>query len=320
MDNKPASAIAAPGQALGSWLGQMLRVLSASLNGWLDQRAASKGAALAFYTLFSMVPILLLAIVLAGYLFGADSAQAKVLAVTQDLVGPNGAVALQALLVSSHGETTSLWASVVAGGLLLLGSTSVFVELKDSLDELWGAEKSQRSGWVTLLRTRLLSFIMVLLLGFLLLLSLFTGAALSLLGQYVGGVWRSSAVVFETLAAAASYSVVVCLFAVIYKTLPDVPLSWRDVWTGALFTAGLFSLGKWAIGLYLVKSAIASGYGAAGSLVALLLWVYYSAQIFFLGAEFTKQYALRYGSLQVMPGPVSAAAHRQQASLPPTIR
>ncbi len=309
MGNSPAPAAVAPGEALGNWLGQMVRVLYASLDAWFEQRAASKGAALAFYTLFSMVPILLLAIVLAGYLFGADSAQAKVMAVAQDLVGPNGAVVLQALLVSSQGETTSLWASMVAGGLLLLGATSVFVELKDSLDDLWGAEKSQRSGFVTVLRTRLLSFTMVLLLGFLMLLSLFAGAALALLGQYVGGVWRSSAVVFETLAAAASYSVVVCLFAVIYKTLPDVPLSWRDVWTGALFTAGLFSLGKWAIGLYLAKSAVASGYGAAGSLVALLLWVYYSAQIFFLGAEFTKQYALRYGSLQVMPRPVRAVAY-----------
>ena len=294
----PASVLLLPGQLAGRWLGQMARVLTATGSEWLAQRAASKGAALAFYTLFSMAPILILAVVLASYWFGAEAAQGKIMAVLTDVVGPQGAMALQTLLSTSVTANSGVWASLVAGGLLLVGSTSVFVELKDSLDELWGADKSPHSGFVTLLRTRLLSFIMVVSLALLVMVSLLASAALGLLGAYVGGFWRSSALLLEVLTSVLSYSAVVCLFAVIYMTLPDVVLSLRDVWTGALFTTGLFSLGKWAIGLYLANSAVASSFGAAGSVVALLLWVYYCAQIFFLGAGFTKQYALRYGSLR----------------------
>ena len=280
------------------WLRRMKTVLTESLKAWIDQRAASKGAALAFYTLFSMTPILVLAIAVAGYFFGAEAAQGEIIIQMQGLVGPNGAQAIQALLAAAQDPASGLAATMIASVLLLVGTTSVFVELKGSLDELWGIKKSRQSGFSVLMRTRLLSFGLVLVLAFLLLSSLVVSASLAVLERYMDGIWSSSAVVLSTLPSLFSFGVIACLFAVIYKMLPDVQLSWRDVWTGAIFTAGLFSLGKYAIGLYLGNSGVASGFGAAGSVVALLVWVYYSAQMFFLGAEFTRQYALWFGSLQ----------------------
>jgi len=248
--------------------------------------------------LFSMTPILVLAIAVAGYFFGAEAAQGEIIAQLQGLVGPNGAQAIQAVLAAARDPASGLVAAVVSGVLLLVGATSVFTELKNSLDDLWGIEQPRQSGIMTLLRTRILSFGIILVLAFLLLISLIVSAALSVLARYAGDVWSSSAPALVTLSSFISFSVIACLFAVIYKMLPNVKLAWRDVWTGALVTASLFSLGKYVIGLYLGNSAVASGFGAAGSVIALLLWVYYSAQIFFLGAEFTRQYALRFGSLQ----------------------
>ena len=186
----------------------------------------------------------------------------------------------------------------MASVLLLLGATSVFAELKGSLDEMWGIDKPHQSAFTVLLRTRLLSFGMVLVLAFLLLVSLVVSAALAMLERYAHVALGSSIVTLATITSIISFGVIACMFAVIYKTLPDAQLSWRDVWIGAAFTAGLFSLGKYVIGLYLGNSGVASSFGAAGSVIALLLWVYYSAQIFFLGAEFTRQYALWFGSLQ----------------------
>ena len=280
------------------WIKGLKIVLIASLKSWVDHRGDSKGAALAFYTLFSMTPILVLAIVVAGYFFGAEAAQGEIVAQVQGLVGPNGAQAIQALLAAARDPASGLVATLIASVLLLLGATSVFAELKDSLDELWGIDKPRQSAFSVILRTRLLSFGMVLVLAFLLLVSLVVSAALTMLEHRAGGVLGSSAAVLATTASLISFGVIACMFAIIYKTLPDAPLTWRDVWIGAAFTAGLFSLGKYAIGLYLGNSGVASSFGAAGSLIALLLWVYYSAQIFFLGAEFTRHYALWFGSLQ----------------------
>src|SRR3989338_8837047 len=273
-------------------------VLVESLTSWIDHRASSKGAALAFYTLFSMTPILVVAIAVAGYFFGAEAAQGEIVAQVQGLVGPNGAQAIQALLAAAQDPDSGLVATLVASVLLLVGTTSVFVELKGSLDELWGIGKPGQSAFWVLLRTRLLSFGMVLVLAFLLLVSLVISAALAMLERHAGGVLGGSAVALATTTSIISFGVIACMFAVIYTTLPDAPLTWRDVWIGAAFTAGLFSLGKYVIGLYLGNSGVASSFGAAGSLIALLLWVYYSAQIFFLGAEFTRHYALWFGSLQ----------------------
>jgi membrane protein len=273
-------------------------VLTDSVKAWIDHRGASKGAALAFYTLFSMTPILVLAIAIAGHFFGAEAAQGEIIAELQRLVGRNGAQAIQALLAAARNPASGLVAGVVSSILLLVGATSVFAELKDSLDELWGIEQPLQSGIMPFIRTRLLSFGLILVLAFLLLISLVVSAALAVIERMAGGIWSSSAADLSILSSLISFGVIACLFAVIYKMLPNVALSWRDVWVGAVVTAALFSLGKYAIGLYLGNSAVASGFGAAGSVIALLLWVYYSAQIFFLGAEFTRQYALRFGSLQ----------------------
>jgi membrane protein len=280
------------------WARLLKVVLVESLTSWIDHRAASKGAALAFYTLFSVTPILILAIAIAGYFFGAEAAQGEIVAQVEELAGPNGALAIQALLAAARDPSSGLVATLVASIFLLLGATSVFAELKGSLDELWGVETPRRSAFGVLLRTRLLSFSLVLVLAFLLLVSLVVSAGLAMLERYAHGMLGDSAVVMNVIASLVSYAVIACMFAVIYKTLPDALLSWRDVWIGAALTAGMFSLGKFAIGLYLGNSGVASSFGAAGSLIALMLWVYYSAQIFFLGAEFTRHYALWFGSLQ----------------------
>ena len=283
---------------MARWTSRMGTVLTGSINAWIDHRAGSKGAALAFYTLFSIAPILVLAIAGAGYLFGAEAAQGEIIAQVEGLVGHNGAQAIQALLAGARDPVSGLAATMLASVLLLVGAASVFVELKGSLDELWGVEPRKGLAIVVFLRSQLHAFGLVLVLAFLLLVSLVLSAAFAMLERYAGGIWRSSYDVLAILSSALAFGVIACLFAVIYKVLPDAPLSWRDVWIGAAFTAGMFSLGKYLIGLYLGNSGVASSFGAAGSLIALLLWVYYSAQIFFLGAEFTRQYALGFGSLR----------------------
>ncbi|OIQ84368.1 ribonuclease BN/unknown domain fusion protein [mine drainage metagenome] len=286
-------------RATPRWVKRLKTVLHASLSSWISHRAGSKGAALAFYTLFAMTPILVLAIAVAGYIFGAEAAQGEVVAQIQGLVGPNGAQAIQALLAAARDPASGRVATVVASFLLLVGATSVFAELKGSLDELWGVKNTLPSAFsVRFIKTRLLSFGMVLVLAFLLLVSLVVSATLAMLERYADMALGTSAAVLEATSSGISFGVIACLFAVIYKMLPDAPLSWRDVWIGSVFTAGLFSLGKYAIGLYLGNSGVTSSFGAAGSVIALLLWVYYSAQIFFLGAAFTRQYALWFGSLQ----------------------
>lgn len=280
------------------WIMRLKIVLIESMKSWVDHRASSKGAALAFYTLFSMTPILVLAIVVTGYFFGAEAAQGEIVAQVQDLAGANGAQVIQALLASARDPVSGLVATIAASVLLLLSATSVFTELKESLDELWGIAKPSRSAIHVLLRTRLLSFGMVLVLAFLLLVSLVISATLALLEHHAAWVLGSHTAVLALTSSFITFGVIACMFAVIFKTLPDAQLSWYDVWIGAAFTAGLFSLGKYVIGLYLGNSSVVSSFGAAGSLIALLLWVYYSAQIFFLGAEFTRHYALWFGSLQ----------------------
>jgi len=273
-------------------------VLFESLQSWIDHRAGSKGAALAFYTLFSMAPILILAIAGAGYFFGADAARGEIMAQVEGLVGHNGAQAIQALLAGAQDTDSGLAATMVAMVLLLVGATSVFVELKGSLDEMWGVTPPTGMAIIAYLRTRLHAFGLVLVLAFLLLVSLVLSAALALLERYAGGIWSSSYLILAILSSTITFGVIACLFAVIYKFLPAARLAWFDVWIGAVFTAALFSLGKYVIGAYLGNSGLVSSFGAAGSLIALLLWVYYSAQIFFLGAEFTRQYALQFGSLR----------------------
>ncbi|MEP7182288.1 MAG: YihY/virulence factor BrkB family protein [Betaproteobacteria bacterium] len=277
--------------------------MTASWQAWVEHRADSKGAALAFYTLFSMTPILVMAIAVAGNFFGEQAAQGEIIAQVEGLVGPNGAQAIQALLVAARNQDAGLLATIAASVVFLVAATTVFVELKSSLDELWGIDHRARPAPVRsmvgiILQTRLLAFGLVLVLAFLLLISLVVSAGLTMVEHRAAGIWGGSAVVLATVSSMISLGVIACLFAVIYKMLPEAPLSWPDVWIGAVVTSALFSIGKYAIGLYIGGSGVASSFGAAGSIIALLLWVYYSAQIFFFGAEFTRQYALRFGSLR----------------------
>jgi membrane protein len=277
---------------------QVVHVMRCAVTEWLSHRASSKGAALAFYTLFSLAPILVLVIAIAGFFYGNDAAQGQLLDELRGLVGKQGAETIQAILAGARNKESGKLATIIATALLLVGATSAFAELKDSLDEIWGVPPPKDATWWDTLRTRLLSFGLILTLGLLLMFTLVVSAALSVLEKYLGGVWHSATIVLGWVAWGISFLVIAVMFGAIYKLLPRVKLSWRDVTIGALGTAIMFTLGKFAIGLYIGNSGTASSFGAAGSLIALLLWVYYSAQIFFLGAEFARQYALQMGSLK----------------------
>jgi membrane protein len=277
---------------------QVVHVMRCAVTEWLSHRASSKGAALAFYTLFSLAPILVLVIAIAGFFYGTDAAQGQLLDELRGLVGKQGAETIQAILAGARNKESGKLATIVATVLLLVGATSAFAELKDSLDEIWDVPPPKDATWWDTVRTRLLSFGLILTLGLLLMFTLVVSAALSVLEKYLGGVWHSATIILGWVAWAVSFLVIAVMFGAIYKLLPRVKLSWHDVTIGALGTAIMFTVGKFAIGLYIGNSGTTSSFGAAGSLIALLLWVYYSAQIFFLGAEFARQYALQMGSLK----------------------
>jgi len=273
-------------------------VLKCTVTEWFEHRGSSMGAALAFYTLFSMAPVLVLVLAIAGWFYGPQAAQGELFAQLRGLVGNQGAQAIQLILAGARNKEEGRLATLAAGALLVFGATTVFAELKASLDAIWQVPPLTKGSAWDVVRTRLLSFGMVLVLAFLLMVSLVVSAALTLLEKFWSSYWAEAGVVLTGLNAALSFIVIAALFGVIFKMLPRVKLSWHDVTIGALGTAALFSLGKYAIGAYIGNSGVASSFGAAGSLIALLLWVYYSAQIFFVGAEFARQYALQLGSLR----------------------
>lgn len=277
------------------------KLLKNTLLLWFDNRGASKGAALSFYALFSIAPIIILSIAVAGFFFGEEAARGQIVNEIDNLVGKNGAIAIQAIISSSSNIKESQHAAIWAVILLFIGASSVFSELKGSLDEMWGGKREDMPALSLFLKTRLLSFGLVLVLAFLLLISLIVSAALSTLGQYAYQSIGNKLPFYSLLTSAFSFAVVTFLFAIIYKMLPDKKLAWREVFIGSIFTSLLFSIGKYIIGAYLSNSAIASSFGAASSIIAFLLWIYYSSQIFFLGAEFTKQYAISFGSLKLAP-------------------
>ncbi|MDP1673667.1 MAG: YihY/virulence factor BrkB family protein [Burkholderiales bacterium] len=268
-----------------------LRLLREVANAWSDHRVSSMGAALAFYATFSIAPILVITIAIAGFFFGAEAARGEVVAQFHGLTGESGAKTIQTLLAATYNSGLGFWASVIAVITLLVAATSVFAELKNSLDVIWGAQKKAHSGIIALIRGRLLSFGLILTIGFLLLVSLGVSAILAALQKYWSDSLAGTGWLLEGLNSLFSFFVVFGLFAAIYKWLPDARIAWQDVGIGAAITAALFTLGKFLIGLYLGNSQLAAGFGAAGSLVVILLWVYYSSQIFFIGAEMTHAYA-----------------------------
>jgi membrane protein len=273
-------------------------VLKCTVLEWFEHRGSSMGAALAFYTLFSMAPILVLVLAVAGWFYGPQAAQGELFSQLRGLVGAQGAEAIQAVLAGAKNKEEGRLATMIASGLLLFGATTVFAELKASLDAIWQVPPLTKGTLWDTIRTRLLSFGMVLVLAFLLMVSLVVSAALTLLEKFWSSHWTDAGIVLTIINMAISFVVIAALFGVIFKMLPRVKLSWHDVTIGALGTAALFTMGKYAIGAYIGNSGVASSYGAAGSMIAVLLWVYYSAQIFFLGAEFARQYALQLGSLR----------------------
>jgi len=277
------------------------RLLREAANAWTDHRASSMGAALAFYATFSIAPILVITIAIAGFVFGAEAARGEVIAQFHGLTGESGAKTIQALLAATYNSGLGFWASAIAGVTLLVAATSVFAELKNSLDVIWGGKRPAHSGIIALLRGRLLSFGLILTIGFLLLVSLGVSAVLAALQKYWVGSFAGTGWLLEGLNSLFSFLVVFALFASIYKWLPEVRIAWRDVGVGAAITAALFTLGKFLIGLYLGNSQLAAGFGAAGSLVVILVWVYYSSQIFFMGAELTRAYA-GYRAVRGSPG------------------
>jgi membrane protein len=288
-------------------------LIKLSVVSWRRDHASSMGAALAYYTLFSIAPVLIIVIAVAGFFFGAEAARGEIVAQLRGLLGDDGATAVQGLLESVSEPEEGFIATISSIALLLLGATTVFAELQSDLDRIWRAEAAKAiSGVWSFLRARLLSFGMVLALAFLLLVSLVLSAALAALGNWWGGWFEGWALLLETLNFIASFTITMGLFAIIYKVLPRVDIAWRDVWIGAAVTAILFAIGKFLIGLYIGRSGIASGFGAAGSFVVLLVWVYYSTQIFLLGAEFTWVYAHEYGSRQGKPRPGAAEVTREQ--------
>jgi membrane protein len=285
-----------------------------TFDGWLNDKAPTLGAALAYYTIFAVAPLLIIVIAVASLGFGQEAAQGQIIAQIEDLVGENGAKAVQAMLDSARQQQSGIVATMFGILTLIVGSTGVFVQLQDSLNTIWKVAPKPGRWMRGMLQVRLVSFFMVVAIGFLLLVSLVLSAALAALGKSFHYVLPFPEFVLHGLNFVVSFGVITLMFAMIYKVLPDAKIAWNDVWIGAAVTSLLFSVGKFLIGLYLGKSGVASAYGAAGSLVIILVWVYYSTQIVLLGAEFTAVYATRFGSRIV---PAEHAVALQEPLCPP---
>ncbi len=265
-----------------------------SFNDWLADRALRFSAALAYYSIFAMAPLVIIAIAVAGLAFGEEAARGQVYQQIEWFLGPKGAAEIESLIQASSDTRQSVLATILGVVTLLIGASGVFGQLKDALNSIWGV-MLKPGGIMASLKEYLLNFSMVLGVGFLLVISLLLSAVLQAINTFMTGYFPIPSFV-APLTAAVSFFVLVLLFALIYKVLPDVKIGWKDVWIGATVTALLFTAGKFLISLYLAKSSVASSFGAAGALILILVWVYYSTTIFLLGAEFTKVYARRYGS------------------------
>ena len=266
-----------------------------TLSGYVDDDCLSRGAAIAYYTVFSLAPVLVIVIAVAGLVFGEDAARGAIVAQLSGMMGKQSAEALQSMIKSASQPGAGLLATGLGLLTLLFTATGVFTEMQAALNAIWKAAP-EGTTLTRLVRVRLLSLGLVMSLGFLLLVSLVVSAGLSALGTWLGAFVPQTALLLHLVNLGFSFLMIAVLFAAIYKVLPDKTIAWGDVSIGAVVTALLFSIGKLAIGLYIGSSRIASSYGAAGALVVILLWIYYSAQIFLLGAEFTKVFAERHGS------------------------
>lgn len=283
---------------------------------WNKDRATRMGAALAYYTIFSITPLLIVAIALAGFFFGQDAAEGRIVREIQGLLGKEGALAIQEMIKSVRKPDTNIIATVVGIGTLLLGATGVFTQIQDSLNSIWGVEPDPKRGWGDIIRERLGSFTMVFGTGFLLLVSLLIDAVLSAFTEYISRLLGShlSVYLLKVTNFSISFFIITLLFGMIYKVLPDVDIDWKDVGLGAVVTSILFIIGKFAISLYLGNSNIGAAYGAAGTMIVMLVWIFYASLIFLFGAEFTQIYTKKYGKrIRTTHGAiiVDATKHKQ---------
>ena len=280
---------------------------------WIDDFAPSMGAAISYYTVFSLAPLLIIVIAGAGAVFGREAVQGEIVGQLQGLIGREGAIAVQGLIKSASEPAKGLVAGAISIVVLMVGATTVFAELQSALDRIWHVpEKEKPSGLWAILRARVLSFGLILGLAFLLMVSLSISAGISAFGSFASGLLPGWEVLLQVVNMALAVGITTVLFAMIFKFMPSVEIDWKDVWVGAGVTAVLFEIGKFAIGLYLGKSGVNESFAAAGSLVVLLAWVYYAAQIFLLGAEFTKVYSEDNGS---HAGVNAGAATRNSAAV-----
>ncbi len=275
-------------------LGKVWGILKETVADYMEDGALSKGAAIAFYTILSIGPVLVICIAIAGLAFGQEAAQGAMVGQLKGLMGDQAAEAIQTMIASASNKKSGIWATIIGLGTLLITASGVFGEMQSSLNAIWKAEA--KAGLSGILRARAASLGLVATMGFLLLVSLVVGAGLHALGAYVNSFLPGAETILQVVNFLISFAMVSALFAAIYKILPDRKLAWKDVVVGAVGTAFLFTVGKTLIGIYIGSSSVASSYGAAGALVIVLLWIYYSSQIFLLGAEFTKVWASHHGS------------------------
>jgi membrane protein len=301
-------------------LSNLPRILKLSYQGWKEDKASRLSAALAYYTIFSLAPLLIIVIAIAGLFWQQqDAVQRQVMGQIQSLVGADGAKFVSDLLTSASNPAKGIIATIVGLITLLFGALGVFNELHNSLNIIWEVEEEKPKGFLQTIKKviidRFLSFTMILGIGFLLLVSLVISTGLSAVQTTISNAIPLSEIILQIINLVISIGAITVLFALIYKFLPDAEIAWRDVWLGAFVTAVLFSLGKLVIGIYLGNSAVASSFGAAGSLVLLLVWIYYSAQILFFGAEFTEVYANNFGS-KILPEREKMASQSSPSALP----
>ncbi|WP_242631066.1 YihY/virulence factor BrkB family protein [Variovorax paradoxus] len=295
-------------------LKQLPRLCKEAAMAWVDDFAPSMGAAISYYTMFSLAPLLVIVIAVAGALFGTEAVQGQIAAQLSGLIGQEGAQAVQALVKSANEPSRGLIAGAISVVVLIVGATTVFAELQSALDRIWHVpERAKPSGVWGILRARVLSFGLILGLAFLLMVSLVVSAALAAVGSWSSGLFPGWELLLQVANALVTLGILTLLFAMIFKLMPSTPIAWPDVWIGAVVTAVLFEVGKVLIGLYLGKSSVSESFAAAGSLVVLLAWVYYAAQIFLLGAEFTKVYANAHGSVAASRAQAATEAAAEQA-------
>ncbi|MVW71793.1 YihY/virulence factor BrkB family protein [Bordetella sp. 15P40C-2] len=276
-------------------------LIKQAVNSWLDDYAPSMGAAIAFYTVFSLAPLVIIVIGIAGFFWGEEAVQGQLFAQVSSMVGVEGAKAVEGVVQGAQEPSQGIIATIISVIMLGVGATTVFSELQSALDRIWKVDTKKQSGIWGLIRSRLLSFGLVLTLAFLLLVSLVISSVLAALGTWAGGILPGWELLLQVVNLVFTLGILTLLFAMIYRFMPQAPVAWRDVRTGAFVTAILFEIGKVLIGLYMGKASVASSYAAAGSLVVVLIWVYYAAQVFLLGAEFTRVYAEAHGSRRALP-------------------